>query len=226
MGVTCKISKNSLLRSQANCVAKLCLTQVHLLLRNMLRRIDLIRATHNSFARSDPFQSDETRAATEDDDVYHFVSYTVINGSLLELDGLQAGPINHGPCTDEEFPDKVTSLLQNRALGHDGDINFNLLAVIQDLRIGARENPGPDSAELLEREERKRKQWAKENILRRHNWMNMVYLVTKAAVQQALTEKGNIDELVETSKRNAKTRIAALEAFKNKKVKTEAMDMS
>jgi hypothetical protein len=44
-----------------------------------LSNSDLIRDTHNSFARSSPFVSDETRTATGDDDVYHFIAYTSIN---------------------------------------------------------------------------------------------------------------------------------------------------
>src|SRR6202022_712967 len=103
---------------------------------------DLIRGTHNSFARSDPFQSDESRVATADDDVYHFISFAVINDTLPELDGLQLGPINHGHCTDEIFPDKVCSLLRDRISNQfsTGEIRFNLLAVTRDPRIALRQN--------------------------------------------------------------------------------------
>ena len=78
-----KNSRNSPPTFQVSSAAK----HFRILARNtemQLLMTDLIRMTHNSFARSDPFQSDETRATTEDDDVYHFISFAVINDTLLE----------------------------------------------------------------------------------------------------------------------------------------------
>jgi len=208
-------------------VVKLFQTLVHNALKQrVLIIIALIRTTHNSFARSDPFQSDETRAATEDDDVYHFISFAVINDSLLELDGLQLGPINHGPCTDDSFPDKVLSLLRDRIANHfnTGEIRFNLLAVTKDPRIALRAEPSPENTQELEIEERKRKRWAKENALIRHNFVNMVYLVAKATVEESVRENGNIDTLIEEGRKNASRRREFAEGMK--KMKGEPMDTS
>jgi ubiquitin carboxyl-terminal hydrolase L5 len=185
----------------------------------MWLRLELIRSTHNSFARSDPFQSDESRVATADDDVYHFISFAVINDMLLELDGLKAGPINHGHCTDDSFADTVCTLLRERISSHfgEGEIRFNLLAVTKDPRIALRENPTEENLRLLELEERKRKHWAKENALRRHNFVNLVYLVTKAAVAQCIQEDGNIDKLIEDGRKVARRTRQFAEMVKKKK---------
>ncbi|KAK6414486.1 hypothetical protein LTR81_011675, partial [Elasticomyces elasticus] len=103
-----------------------------------LSNSDLIRSVHNSFARSSPFASDETRLATGDDDVYHFIAYTSINSTLYELDGLQPAPIRHGDpgaCPAEIFADAVVPVLQRRIERYPAtEIRFNLLAMCQDLR--------------------------------------------------------------------------------------------
>ena len=61
---------------------------------------DGIRVAHNSFSAPEAHLSDEkAKQATEDDDVYHFVSYIHKGGAIWELDGLQQGPIKHCECT-------------------------------------------------------------------------------------------------------------------------------
>lgn len=64
-----------------------------------------IRQVHNSFARQQVFEYDEK--ASKSEDAYHFIGYIPIQGRLYELDGLKAGPIDHGPITTSDWIEAV-----------------------------------------------------------------------------------------------------------------------
>lgn len=103
-----------------------------------------------------------------------------MNGVLYELDGLQPHPISHGTCDAESFPEKVIEVLQRRIARYpEGETRFNLMAVVRDLRVRAREI---GDVELLEREERKRRAWAWENTLRRWNFVGFIGEMLKGVV--------------------------------------------
>lgn len=71
-------------------------------------------------------------------EAFHFVSFVPIGGRLYELDGLKPFPIDHGPCSDQDWTDKFRSVIQDR-LGITADeyneIRFNLMAVVPDRRL-------------------------------------------------------------------------------------------
>ncbi|PUU83655.1 ubiquitin carboxyl-terminal hydrolase [Tuber borchii] len=183
-----------------------------------LSNSELIRGVHNSFARSSPFIDEGTRAATEDDDLYHFIAYTPINGILYEIDGLQPSPISHGRCTEEEFSEKIIPVLQRRIERYPAtEIRFNLLAMVQDLRIRAAEI---GDVEMVAREDEKRKMWIWENELRRHNFVGFAHEVLKRAVASKLTD-GKYDEWIGEAKQKAQDRMD-----ERKKVRGEKEDIA
>ena len=58
-----------------------------------------------------------------------------VNGRIYELDGLKAGPVAHGPAGDD-WTDNVRSVIEARMMKYtQGEIQFNLMAVIQDKTI-------------------------------------------------------------------------------------------
>jgi ubiquitin carboxyl-terminal hydrolase L5 len=151
-----------------------------------LSNSELIRDVHNSFAKSSPFVDETQRQPDEGDDAFHFIAYSSIDGTLYELDGLQPAPISHGACSRDEFPAKVMDVLQRRIARYDAaEIRFNLLAMVRDLRVRAREI---GDFELLAREERKRRDWQFENALRRHNFVGFAGEVLKGVVAARLKE--------------------------------------
>lgn len=170
-----------------------------------LSNSELIRDVHNSFARSSPFVDETQRTSGEAEDAFHFIAYTPVGGTLYELDGLQPAPISHGPCAPADFPAKVMEVLQRRINRYDiTEIRFNLMAMVRDLRIQAREI---GDVELLEREERKRRDWQFENALRRHNFVGFAGSVLKGVVEKKLQEgDGAYEKWVEDAKEATKRR--------------------
>lgn len=166
---------------------------------------ELIRDVHNSFARSSPFIDEGQRLATEEDDVYHFIAYTSINGVLYELDGLQPAPISHGSCAFDEFPDKVIPVLQRRIERYPaGEIRFNVLAMVRDLRIRAQELGDQN---MLYQEEQKRNAWQWENALRRYNFVGFIGEVLKGVVSSKIKEGGGAyEKWIDAAKTKTKTR--------------------
>ena len=167
-----------------------------------LSNSDAIRAAHNSFARSSPFISEETRASGADDDddgVYHFIAYTCAGGTLYELDGLQPAPISHGPCAGlAALPDVLPDVLRRRIARHgEGEIRFALLALTRDKREVCRE---VGDEEGLRREEERRRAWAWENALRGANMVGFVGEVLKMVVRDKV-EQGVYEEWIEAARK-------------------------
>lgn len=172
-----------------------------------LSNSELIRDVHNSFAKSSPFVDETTHHPDDSDaDAFHFIAYTPIDGTLYELDGLQPFPISHGACDAASFPSKVMEVLQRRIARYDAaEIRFNLLAMVRDLRQRARET---GDAELLAREDRKRRDWQFENALRRHNFVGFAGEVLKGVVGAKLKEGGDsYERWVEQGREKMRKRI-------------------
>ena len=85
------------------------------------------------------------------------------------------------------------------------EIRFNLLAMVRDLRIRAREI---GDNEWLVREEQKRTAWQWENALRRHNFVGFVSEVLKGVVRGKIKEgEGAYERWVEEAVGKTKKRI-------------------
>ena len=143
------------------------------------------------------------RAATGDEDVYHFIAYLPINGVLYELDGLQPAPLSHGACTDDEFPEKIIPVLQRRIGRYPAtEIRFNLLAMVTDPRVRAAEI---GDVETIENEERKRENWKWENELRRHNFVGFAHEMLKVVVREK-EAKGVTEKWLEEAREKTRKR--------------------
>jgi len=188
---------------------------------------DHIRKVHNSFKTQEPFESDE-RMATSKDDVFHFISYVPVNGSLMEIDGLKEGPINHGECTEENWLSKVKPVIEKRIAQYQtSEIRFNLMAVTKDpleeyqnemkeisQKIHTLENDESKVAELEEAKLRKQdildkiheheaklNRYAVENARRRHNWFPLIIELLKV-----LAKNGKLEPAIAASQEKTKKR--------------------
>jgi ubiquitin carboxyl-terminal hydrolase L5 len=167
-----------------------------------------IRNSHNAFARASPFVDETSRPpiAEEDAELYHFIAYTPFNGVLYELDGLQPFPISHGACDASSFPEKVIEVLQRRIARYpEGEIRFNLMAVVRDLRVRAQDF---GDAELLEQEKKKRRAWEWENALRRWNFVGFIGEILKGVVGMKVEEGSEeYEKWIEEAKKETKRRL-------------------
>jgi ubiquitin carboxyl-terminal hydrolase L5 len=95
-----------------------------------------VRIEHNKFAKPEPFVFSQKRKATEEDEVFHYVSYIHFKNSIYEIDGLQEGPILLcDNVSKAEWIDKVKPMILERInLYANNEIKFNLLALVPDRR--------------------------------------------------------------------------------------------
>ncbi|ESO04682.1 hypothetical protein HELRODRAFT_172351 [Helobdella robusta] len=183
-----------------------------------LSNSDIIRQTHNSFAKQQLFEL-ELENMKKDDEAYHFIGYIPINGRLYELDGLQEGPIDHGVIPEEsEWLNYAKLVIEQRIQKYEADeIHFSLMAIIPDQKKhyeALLENTQDlDEVEkykhLLNAEINKRKQYQVENARRRHNFIPFIIEFFKI-----LAEKGELAELMEKAKVKAKDRANKAKASK------------
>jgi ubiquitin carboxyl-terminal hydrolase L5 len=152
-----------------------------------LSNSDQIRNVHNSFSRQTLFEFD-SKKAEKDDDVFHFVSFLPIEGRIYELDGLKAGPIDHG-AAGSDWTEAVRPIIEARMQKYTaGEIHFNLMAIIQDRTVRynnqlkalvglSADTQASEVARIemmLADEENKRSRWKTENIRRRHNYLPLI----------------------------------------------------
>ncbi|GES82662.1 ubiquitin carboxyl-terminal hydrolase 2 [Rhizophagus clarus] len=190
---------------------------------------ELIRGVHNSFARSDPFFMDQTdQSSSEKEDIFHFISYVPVQGALYELDGLSNGPVNLGPCTEDDWLEKVRPVIQERMSRYtSAEIRFNLLALIKNREDVYRTRIGEideqmihasntnNSGELMqlseerehllqkiEREKIKFKGYERENSLRKHNFIQFIYNIIRI-----LAERGELQARIEYARKEMSKRI-------------------
>lgn len=180
---------------------------------------EVIRSAHNSFGPQQQFILDQDPDA-EKEDPFHFVAYIPHNGKVYELDGLQTGPFDLGPVPeggDNDWLDLVTPIISRRMeeyqkAGDATEIRFNLMMVVEDPRerlkaeVEALRSAGGDKAakisaleEEIHTQDEKHKQWHKENVRRRYNFVPFIVSFLKALATSGHAEAA-IKEVTEKKK--------------------------
>lgn len=83
-----------------------------------------------------------TKQASDDDDVFHYVTYVHHLGNIWELDGLRDGPILiEENVPENEWIERVKPSIMNRiSLYATNEIKFNLMAIIPDRKAKFNKN--------------------------------------------------------------------------------------
>ncbi|VDK46088.1 unnamed protein product [Anisakis simplex] len=175
-----------------------------------LSNSDPIREVHNSFARQHLFELDIR--VPEKDENYHFVTYLPVDGHIYELDGLRPAPIDLGVIKEgEDWLDLVRPIINKRIQKFsDGEIHFNLMAVISDRKMkyqkqlkeltemGVEQEQLAHLQALIAAEEEKEKSYKAENIRRRHNYIPFIVELLKI-----LAKEGKLVPLVQQAQEKA-----------------------
>uniref|UniRef100_A0A7S1ESE7 Ubiquitin carboxyl-terminal hydrolase n=1 Tax=Timspurckia oligopyrenoides TaxID=708627 RepID=A0A7S1ESE7_9RHOD len=176
----------------------------------------LVRSAHNSFAPVqvlESVQDGNTAQNDAEDELYHFVSYVPLNGSVYELDGLQKGPILLGKIEEgSSWVDVAGPAIQSRIDEYSAsEIRFNLMAVVRD-RSMVLENEKKVLEEKLrvddsvkerlmeierelEEEKRRKENSRRENARRRHNYVPFMLEMLKI-----LASKGELQKMIDEAK--------------------------
>ncbi|XP_063983046.1 ubiquitin carboxyl-terminal hydrolase isozyme L5 [Diachasmimorpha longicaudata] len=172
-----------------------------------LSNSDIIRQVHNSFSRQTLFEFD-SKQASKDDDVFHFVSYIPIDGRLYELDGLKEGPMDLGPCPPgDQWVQAARPIIQKRMNKYnEGEIHFNLMAIVSDRKMlyERKKSKCTDLVEiarlqsLIEGENSKSQRYKIENIRRKHNYLPLIMELLKV-----LATEGKLVPLYQKAKERA-----------------------
>lgn len=188
---------------------------------------DPIKTVHNSFARQQMFEFDNSMK-DDDKDSFHFVAYLPINGRLYELDGLKEGPVDLGACTHDQWLKSVQPIIQRRMQKYSTEeVHFNLMALVSDRKLAfekqladltAQKTAGAQVDLLLQEtrmklsaEEEKQRGYKVENVRRRHNYLPFVVELLKI-----LAKKGDLVGLTDKAKTLTKQRATADKARKEK----------
>jgi ubiquitin carboxyl-terminal hydrolase L3 len=91
----------------------------------------LADATSVHEASEESASGGQTETPDRDDHVdNHFITFVMHGGRLLELDGTQAGPIDHGSVDPSVFLPLVATIVQEQFMARDPtNLNFNLTAL-------------------------------------------------------------------------------------------------
>jgi len=96
-----------------------------------------IRSAHNSLAKHQEGLEEAGKSSdTEEDAMFHYVSYVPVSGYIWELDGLKRGPGRIAPLADKSWLEVAGPELQRKMeLYSKSRINFTLFAVIKSREL-------------------------------------------------------------------------------------------